>query len=236
MARRGRVELRRIEDKASRQVRFSKRRAGLFKKAFELALLCDAEVALLVFSPAGKLYEYSSTSIEGTYDRYQQFAGAGRNVNDADRNNDILNLLLTCYCRAAESMSWMSLHLPALCSAVFTMHNVLLAMKYPNGCNPVYSLCTRPEKSYNIIVLSTQNNAEETDAGELEKLERLLTNALRDTKTKKMLAKNSSCCPGASTSKQNSNGSSSKRQDGLMAEAGAVVKVSVLLITSRRGA
>ena len=61
MARRGRVELRRIEDKASRQVRFSKRRSGLFKKAFELALLCDAEVALLVFSPAGKLYEYSST-------------------------------------------------------------------------------------------------------------------------------------------------------------------------------
>uniref|UniRef100_K3XRN8 MADS-box domain-containing protein n=1 Tax=Setaria italica TaxID=4555 RepID=K3XRN8_SETIT len=63
MARRGRVELRRIEDKASRQVRFSKRRSGLFKKAFELALLCDAEVALLVFSPAGKLYEYSSTRI-----------------------------------------------------------------------------------------------------------------------------------------------------------------------------
>ncbi|EAZ14664.1 hypothetical protein OsJ_04586 [Oryza sativa Japonica Group] len=63
MARRGRVQLRRIEDKASRQVRFSKRRAGLFKKAFELALLCDVEVALLVFSPVGKLYEYSSSSV-----------------------------------------------------------------------------------------------------------------------------------------------------------------------------
>ena len=61
MTRRGRVELRRIEDRTSRQVRFSKRRSGLFKKAFELALLCDAEVALLVFSPAGKLYEYSSS-------------------------------------------------------------------------------------------------------------------------------------------------------------------------------
>ena len=61
MARRGRVELRRIEDRTRRQVRFSKRRAGLFKKAFELAVLCDAEVALLVFSPAGKLYEYSTS-------------------------------------------------------------------------------------------------------------------------------------------------------------------------------
>ncbi|RRT76810.1 hypothetical protein B296_00014824 [Ensete ventricosum] len=60
MARRGRVELRRIEDRISRQVRFSKRRSGLFKKAYELAVLCDAEVALVVFSPAGKLYEFSS--------------------------------------------------------------------------------------------------------------------------------------------------------------------------------
>ncbi|RZS27639.1 hypothetical protein BHM03_00061146, partial [Ensete ventricosum] len=60
MARRGRVELRRVEDRISRQVRFSKRRSGLFKKAYELAVLCDAEVALVVFSPAGKLYEFSS--------------------------------------------------------------------------------------------------------------------------------------------------------------------------------
>ena len=59
---RGRVKLARIEDKTSRQVRFSKRRSGLFKKAFELAVLCDAEVALLVFSPAGRLFEFSSCS------------------------------------------------------------------------------------------------------------------------------------------------------------------------------
>ncbi|KAJ8467450.1 hypothetical protein OPV22_030002 [Ensete ventricosum] len=74
MARRGRVELRRVEDRISRQVRFSKRRSGLFKKAYELAVLCDAEVALVVFSPAGKLYEFSSIlSLEKTIDRYQKF-------------------------------------------------------------------------------------------------------------------------------------------------------------------
>jgi MADS-box transcription factor, plant len=59
---RGKVRLARIEDKTSRQVRFSKRKGGLFKKAFELAVLCDAEVALLVFSPAGRLFEFSSCS------------------------------------------------------------------------------------------------------------------------------------------------------------------------------
>ncbi|CAM0911858.1 unnamed protein product [Alopecurus aequalis] len=68
---RGKVELKRIEDRTSRQVRFSKRRSGLFKKAFELSVMCDAEVALVVFSPAGRLYEFvsSNTSVEDIFGR-----------------------------------------------------------------------------------------------------------------------------------------------------------------------
>lgn len=58
----GRVELKRIENKINRQVTFAKRRNGLLKKAYELSVLCDAEVALIVFSTRGKLYEFSSTS------------------------------------------------------------------------------------------------------------------------------------------------------------------------------
>jgi hypothetical protein len=48
---RGRVVLRRIEDRRRRGICFRKRRAGLVKKAEELAVLCDADVALLVVSP-----------------------------------------------------------------------------------------------------------------------------------------------------------------------------------------
>ncbi|KAB1211426.1 Agamous-like MADS-box protein AGL8 [Morella rubra] len=59
---RGRVQLKRIENKISRQVTFSKRRTGLLKKAHEISVLCDAEVALIVFSTKGKLFEYSSES------------------------------------------------------------------------------------------------------------------------------------------------------------------------------
>ncbi|XP_042000361.1 agamous-like MADS-box protein MADS3 isoform X2 [Salvia splendens] len=58
---RGRVELKRIENKINRQVTFSKRRNGLLKKAYELSVLCDAEVALIIFSSRGKLYEFGST-------------------------------------------------------------------------------------------------------------------------------------------------------------------------------
>ncbi|KAB2000722.1 hypothetical protein ES319_D12G251100v1 [Gossypium barbadense] len=58
---RRRTQMKRIENAASRQVTFSKRRNGLLKKAFELSFLCDAEVALIIFSPRGKLYEFSSS-------------------------------------------------------------------------------------------------------------------------------------------------------------------------------
>ncbi|OAY76727.1 MADS-box transcription factor 18 [Ananas comosus] len=57
---RGPVQLKRIENKINRQVTFSKRRSGLLKKAHEISVLCDAEVALIVFSTKGKLYEYST--------------------------------------------------------------------------------------------------------------------------------------------------------------------------------
>ncbi|KAL9433397.1 hypothetical protein AB3S75_028266 [Citrus x aurantiifolia] len=70
---RGRVELKRIENKINRQVTFAKRRNGLLKKAYELSVLCDAEVALIIFSNRGKLYEFcSSPSIMKTLERYHQ--------------------------------------------------------------------------------------------------------------------------------------------------------------------
>ncbi|XP_044982416.1 MADS-box transcription factor 1-like isoform X5 [Hordeum vulgare subsp. vulgare] len=69
---RGKVEMRRIENKISRQVTFAKRRNGLLKKAYELSLLCDAEVALIIFSGRGRLFEFSSSScMYKTLERYR---------------------------------------------------------------------------------------------------------------------------------------------------------------------
>ncbi|URD86371.1 hypothetical protein MUK42_27163 [Musa troglodytarum] len=70
---RGRVELRRIENKINRQVTFSKRRSGLLKKAYELSILCDAEVALIIFSSRGRLFEFcSSSSLLKTIEKYRR--------------------------------------------------------------------------------------------------------------------------------------------------------------------
>nr|XP_043639072.1 MADS-box transcription factor 23-like [Erigeron canadensis] len=67
---RGKIAIRRIDNSTSRQVTFSKRRNGLLKKAKELAVLCDAEVAVFIFSSTNKLYEFASTSMKSAIQRY----------------------------------------------------------------------------------------------------------------------------------------------------------------------
>ncbi|KAK9271986.1 hypothetical protein L1049_002355 [Liquidambar formosana] len=82
---RGRVQLKRIENKISRQVTFSKRRSGLLKKAHEISVLCDAEVALIVFSTKGKLFEYSTeSSMERILERYERYSYAERQLVASD--------------------------------------------------------------------------------------------------------------------------------------------------------
>ncbi|CAI0405348.1 unnamed protein product [Linum tenue] len=69
---RGKIVIRRIDDTTSRQVTFSKRRKGLMKKAKELAILCDAEVGLVIFSSTAKLYDFASTSLKSVIERYNK--------------------------------------------------------------------------------------------------------------------------------------------------------------------
>jgi len=69
---RGKVQIKKIENTTSRQVTFCKRKNGLLKKAYELSLLCDAEVALLIFSSSGRLYEFANKSVNATTERYMK--------------------------------------------------------------------------------------------------------------------------------------------------------------------
>ncbi|KAJ8641990.1 hypothetical protein MRB53_018684 [Persea americana] len=74
---RGKIEIKRIENATNRQVTFSKRRGGLLKKAHELAVLCDAQLGVIIFSSSGKMFEYSSpqSSMRQIIDRYQKVSG-----------------------------------------------------------------------------------------------------------------------------------------------------------------
>ncbi|XAR73812.1 hypothetical protein NMG60_11007906 [Bertholletia excelsa] len=71
---RGKIEIKKIENLTNRQVTYSKRRNGIFKKAQELTVLCDARVSLIMVSSSGKLHEYISptTTTKKMYDQYQK--------------------------------------------------------------------------------------------------------------------------------------------------------------------
>ncbi|XP_068656626.1 agamous-like MADS-box protein AP1 [Aristolochia californica] len=86
---RGRVQLKRIENKINRQVTFSKRRNGLLKKAHEISVLCDAEVALIVFSNRGKLFEYATDSgMARILERYERYSYTEREFTATDPESE----------------------------------------------------------------------------------------------------------------------------------------------------
>lgn len=66
-----------VKDSSSRQVTFSKRRTGLFKKANELATLCGAQVAIVVFSPGGKPFSFGHPNVDQVAERFlnQEISG-----------------------------------------------------------------------------------------------------------------------------------------------------------------
>ncbi|XP_042501820.1 agamous-like MADS-box protein AGL30 isoform X2 [Macadamia integrifolia] len=72
----GRVKLKikRLENTSGRQVTYSKRRAGILKKARELSILCDIDIALLMFSPTGKatLCLGERSNIEDVIEKFAQ--------------------------------------------------------------------------------------------------------------------------------------------------------------------
>ncbi|KAK4859337.1 hypothetical protein QYF36_003760 [Acer negundo] len=79
------LEIKRIENNTNRQVTFSKRRNGLIKKAYELSILCDIDIALIMFSPSGRLSHFSGKKrIEDVFSRYV-------NLPDPEREHDIQN-------------------------------------------------------------------------------------------------------------------------------------------------
>lgn len=88
---RKKIRIARISDERNRHVTFMKRKAGLLKKAMELSVLCDAEIAVLVFAPRGsagppRFYDYASESLSATLRRLAQFTGEHESRNNITFN------------------------------------------------------------------------------------------------------------------------------------------------------
>ncbi|XP_010909934.1 agamous-like MADS-box protein AGL62 [Elaeis guineensis] len=81
---RQKIDIKRIESEEARQVCFSKRRAGLFKKANELSILCGAEIGVIVFSPAGKPFSFGHPSVDSIIDRFLSGSPSPMTLPSAD--------------------------------------------------------------------------------------------------------------------------------------------------------
>lgn len=70
---RKKIRIESIENERQKMVTFSRRRAGLIKKAHELAVLCDCKIALLIFDRTDNCHLFSSDQqAEELLKRYQE--------------------------------------------------------------------------------------------------------------------------------------------------------------------
>ncbi|CAK7325490.1 unnamed protein product [Dovyalis caffra] len=102
---RQKIKIEKISKKSHLQVTFSKRRAGLFKKASELSTLCGVDIAMIVFSPAQKAFSFGHPNVDSIMDRFltgnpppsssgmHQLIETQRNANVCEHNMQLTQIL-----------------------------------------------------------------------------------------------------------------------------------------------
>ncbi|XP_016160601.1 PREDICTED: myocyte-specific enhancer factor 2C isoform X2 [Ficedula albicollis] len=86
---RKKIQITRIMDERNRQVTFTKRKFGLMKKAYELSVLCDCEIALIIFNSTNKLFQYASTDMDKVLLKYTEY----NEPHESRTNSDIVEAL-----------------------------------------------------------------------------------------------------------------------------------------------
>ena len=85
---RKKIQISKINDERNRQVTFTKRKFGLMKKAYELSVLCDCEIALIIFNSSNKLFQYASTDMDKILLKYTEY----NEPHESRTNNDIVQV------------------------------------------------------------------------------------------------------------------------------------------------
>ncbi|XP_075840696.1 myocyte-specific enhancer factor 2B isoform X3 [Microtus pennsylvanicus] len=86
---RKKIQISRILDQRNRQVTFTKRKFGLMKKAYELSVLCDCDIALIIFNSAQRLFQYASSDMDRVLLKYTEYS----EPHESRTNADILQTL-----------------------------------------------------------------------------------------------------------------------------------------------
>ena len=70
------------------KVTFTKRKFGLMKKAYELSVLCDCEIVIIIFNSNNKLFQYASSNVDSILLKYTEH----NEPNETKTNSDILDV------------------------------------------------------------------------------------------------------------------------------------------------
>ena len=107
------------------------------KKAYELSILCDCEIALIIFNSSNKLFQYASTDMDKILLKYTEY----NEPHESRTNNDILEVRTASQnslssrlsveeylgsfvnARSNEDESWQSLDLASQMFVMLTQHN-----------------------------------------------------------------------------------------------------------------
>uniref|UniRef100_A0A673A8K2 Myocyte enhancer factor 2d n=1 Tax=Sphaeramia orbicularis TaxID=375764 RepID=A0A673A8K2_9TELE len=68
----------------------SHKKFGLMKKAYELSVLCDCEIALIIFNHSNKLFQYASTDMDKVLLKYTEY----NEPHESRTNADIIEALM----------------------------------------------------------------------------------------------------------------------------------------------
>ena len=98
---------------------FNKRKFGVMKKAYELSVLCDCEIALIIFSSSNKLYQYASTDMDKVLLKYTEYnepheSLTNKNIieviNEDVFNNEIWNLRMITKIKCVFFIEYLFIH------------------------------------------------------------------------------------------------------------------------------
>ncbi|XP_013931842.1 PREDICTED: myocyte-specific enhancer factor 2D [Thamnophis sirtalis] len=143
---RKKIQIQRITDERNRQVTFTKRKFGLMKKAYELSVLCDCEIALIIFNHSNKLFQYASTDMDKVLLKYTEY----NEPHESRTNADIIEV---------GALSWPRKGVPLLahppCQRPAAEPGPALNKKHREGLSPdgedVFALTPQTEEKYKKI-------------------------------------------------------------------------------------
>ncbi|XP_072402797.1 myocyte-specific enhancer factor 2 isoform X1 [Diabrotica undecimpunctata] len=165
---RKKIQISRITDERNRQVTFNKRKFGVMKKAYELSVLCDCEIALIIFSSSNKLYQYASTDMDKVLLKYTEYnepheSLTNKNIIEALNKKEHKNGVMSPDSPEPETEYQLTPRTEAKYSKIDEDFQIMLQRNQMNGQRGSMS-----SSSYNTQPVSVPVNINYSDSGLLQ--------------------------------------------------------------------